>query len=104
MRLIYVISSKNISDRTDYSDRTKGLCGTFTENQKDDFITPAGDIEPAAITFANKWKTSEYCVDESESEPKHPCELNPQRRTTAEEHCSKIHSEIFSGIYKTFYI
>jgi len=88
----------------DYSDRTRGLCGTFTENQKDDFITPDGDIETAAIAFANKWKTSEYCIDESESESKHPCELNPQRRATAEEYCSKIHSDIFSGIYNNFCI
>lgn len=88
----------------DYSGQTKGLCGTFSENQKDDFITPDGDIEPAAIAFANKWKTNEYCIDEPENEPKHPCELNPERRATAEEHCSKIHSDIFSGTYNIFII
>lgn len=89
----------------DYLDQTKGLCGTFNDNQKDDFITPDGDIEPVAVAFANKWKTSdEYCVDESENEPKNPCELNPQRRATAEEHCSKIHSDIFSGTYTQIFI
>ncbi|XP_071561739.1 hemocytin [Temnothorax nylanderi] len=93
------VSRVYVNAPAEFHDRTKGLCGTFTENQKDDFITPDGDIEPAAIAFANKWKTSEYCVDESESEPKHPCELNPQRRATAEEHCSKIHSDIFSDCH-----
>jgi len=87
-----------------YSDQTKGLCGTFTENQKDDFVTPDGDIEPVAISFANKWKMNEYCVDEPESESKHPCEVNPQQRATAEEYCSKMHSNIFSGICQNFII
>ncbi|XP_014469310.1 PREDICTED: hemocytin isoform X2 [Dinoponera quadriceps] len=79
--------------------RTKGLCGTFTENQKDDFATPDGDVESAVTAFANKWREDKICADDSEDEPKHPCELNPQKRATAEEYCSKIHSDIFSGCH-----
>lgn len=94
------VSRVYINAPAEFHDQTKGLCGTFNDNQKDDFITPDGDIEPVAVAFANKWKTSdEYCVDESENEPKNPCELNPQRRATAEEHCSKIHSDIFSDCH-----
>ncbi|KAL6266408.1 hypothetical protein P5V15_003260 [Pogonomyrmex californicus] len=93
------VSRVYINAPAEFHGRTKGLCGTFTENQKDDFITPDGDIESVAITFANKWKTSEYCVDEPDSESKHPCDLNPQRRAIAEEHCSKIHSDIFSDCH-----
>ncbi|KAL0131073.1 hypothetical protein PUN28_002574 [Cardiocondyla obscurior] len=93
------ISRVYINAPAEFYGQTKGLCGTFTENQKDDFITPDGDVEFAAIAFANKWKTSEYCADESESEPKHPCELNPQKRAIAEEYCSKIHSNIFSNCH-----
>jgi len=87
-----------------YSGQTKGLCGTFTENQKDDFATPDGDIEYMTIAFANKWKTSEYCIDESKNELRHPCELNPQRQAIAEEYCSKIYSDIFSGTYSNFFM
>ena len=36
-----------------------GLCGTFTDNQKDDFLTPEGDVEQNHIAFANKWKATE---------------------------------------------
>ena len=43
----------------DFRGQTAGLCGTFTDNQRDDFLTPEGDIEQSAIAFANKWKTSE---------------------------------------------
>ncbi|XP_070162344.1 hemocytin isoform X2 [Polyergus mexicanus] len=93
------VSRVYINAPAEFHDRTKGLCGTFTENQKDDFITPDGDIETAAIVFANKWKTNEYCIDEFESESKHPCDLNPQRRSSAEEYCSKIHSDIFSDCH-----
>lgn len=39
--------------------QVEGLCGTFTDNQKDDFLTPEGDVEQNHIAFANKWKTSE---------------------------------------------
>lgn len=85
------------------SGRTKGLCGTFSGNQKDDFATPDGDVETGAIAFANKWKVNKDCID-SKNEPKNPCELNPQKRATAEEYCSKIHSDIFSRIYQYCYI
>jgi len=56
------------------------------------------------IAFANKWKTSEYCIDESKNESKHSCELNPQRRAIAEEYCSKIYSDIFSGTFPNCFI
>ncbi|EFN85665.1 Hemocytin [Harpegnathos saltator] len=79
--------------------QTKGLCGTFSGNQKDDFVTPDGDVETTVIAFANKWKVNKYCIDESVNEPKHPCELNPQKRAAAEEYCSKIHTDIFSGCH-----
>ena len=32
----------------------QGLCGTFSGNQFDDFLTPDGDIEDSPTGFANK--------------------------------------------------
>lgn len=73
----------------------KGLCGTFNLNQKDDFLTPEGDVEQTALAFANKWKTREFCDDVSTKEPEHPCKANMQNKDTAETYCSKLKSKIF---------
>lgn len=43
----------------DMRGQVSGLCGTFTDNQKDDFLTPEGDVEQNHVAFANKWKTSD---------------------------------------------
>ena len=76
--------------------KTKGLCGTFTSNQKDDFLTPDGDVEQAVTAFANKWKTNEQCSD-VKKESDHPCDLNPQKRGVAEKHCSILKQKLFTG-------
>ena len=39
--------------------KTQGLCGTFTDNQKDDFLTTEGDIEQSPQAFGNKWRIDE---------------------------------------------
>ncbi|KAK0088266.1 hypothetical protein PV326_004912 [Microctonus aethiopoides] len=82
-----------------FNDKTKGLCGTFTANQKDDFLTPMGDIEQSVIPFANKWKTSEQCNDIPVKQFKHTCELNPERYETSKNYCSKIWSDTFSNCH-----
>lgn len=78
----------------------QGLCGTFNENQKDDFLTPEGDTEQSAISFANKWKTHEACSNIPNRIPSHPCDVNMHRKTEAEKVCSVIKSELFTGISK----
>lgn len=75
----------------------KGLCGTFNNNQKDDFLTPEGDVEQSIIPFANKWKASEKCDDTSEKDIIHPCSTNVQNKATAEKLCGKLKSQIFEG-------
>ncbi|KAJ3643777.1 hypothetical protein Zmor_026489 [Zophobas morio] len=79
-----------------FQEKTKGLCGTFNNNQKDDFLTPEDDIEQAVIPFANKWKTSEKCNDVPDTIRAHPCSSNIQNQPTAEKHCRKIKSPLFS--------
>lgn len=76
-------------------DQTKGLCGTFNNNQKDDFVTPENDVEQAVIPFANKWKTLEKCNDVPETISTHPCDINLHNKATAEKYCSKIKSDLF---------
>jgi len=78
----------------------QGLCGTFNQNQNDDFLTPEGDIEQDVVAFANKWKTHEVCEDVPEREtPTHPCDVNAHNRATAEKHCSKLKGLLFEGTY-----
>ena len=78
---------------------TKGLCGTFNNNQKDDFLTPENDIEKSVIQFANKWKTKEQCNDIPDKLKSHPCDINIQNRATAEKYCKKIKSNIFGDCH-----
>lgn len=78
----------------------QGLCGTFNSNQKDDFLTPEGDIEQSIIPFANKWKTGEKCDDSPNKETPHPCEVNVHNKITAEKLCGKLKSQLFEGELK----
>ncbi|XP_072943853.1 hemocytin-like [Epargyreus clarus] len=82
-----------------FQDKTKGLCGTFNQNQKDDFLTPEGDVEQSALAFANKWKTREFCSDVDTAEPEHPCQANMQNKESAEMYCSKLKSKLFESCH-----
>lgn len=81
----------------EYRGNTKGLCGTFNDNQNDDFLTPEGDVEKSTIAFANKWKTNELCKDLPDVPKGHPCDVNVHNKAAAEKHCAKIKSDLFTG-------
>ncbi|XP_006822490.1 mucin-2-like [Saccoglossus kowalevskii] len=74
----------------DHFNKTCGLCGTFNDNQNDDFLTMQGDIETSSIAFANKYKTNPGCRDVPVDEVPHPCEIFSQHASTAEETCIKL--------------
>lgn len=78
---------------------TKGLCGTFNNNQKDDFLTPEEDIEISVIPFANKWKTNEACNDVPEVLSNHPCDVNLHKKQQAEKYCKYIKSNLFKDCH-----
>uniref|UniRef100_A0A3B4XYZ2 SCO-spondin n=1 Tax=Seriola lalandi dorsalis TaxID=1841481 RepID=A0A3B4XYZ2_SERLL len=44
-----------------FANKVRGLCGTLTWNQHDDFTTPEGDVENSVSSFAGKF-TSERCT------------------------------------------
>ncbi|XP_049862899.1 hemocytin [Schistocerca gregaria] len=81
--------------------KTKGLCGTFNSNQKDDFLTPEGDTEQTIAAFANKWKTQGECADEPEKTSSHPCDNNIQNKEAAIRLCSKLHGTVFADCHYT---
>lgn len=78
------------------SGKTMGLCGTFTSNQRDDFLTPDGDVEQAVVAFANKWKINEHCPD-IKKDSDHPCDVNAHKRDAAEKYCGVLKKKIFLG-------
>ncbi|NXO99826.1 SSPO protein, partial [Certhia brachydactyla] len=41
--------------------QVRGLCGTFTGDQRDDFTTPEGDVEPGVAAFANAFRAAGAC-------------------------------------------
>ncbi|CAK1581500.1 unnamed protein product [Parnassius mnemosyne] len=83
----------------EFHQSTKGLCGTFNLNQKDDFLTPEGDVEQSAFAFANKWKTREFCNDIATQEPEHPCKANVENKDAAEKYCSILKSSLFESCH-----
>lgn len=79
-----------------YRGKTKGLCGTFNSNLKDDFLTPEGDIESSISSFANKWRTTEKCeyITENVNIP-HPCQANMENKEKALSVCAKLKGKFF---------
>ncbi|XP_056155186.1 SCO-spondin [Lampris incognitus] len=75
-----------------FANKVRGLCGTLTWNQHDDFTTPEGDVENSISSFAAKF--TEHCILPSGA-PSDPCTTYTQRRYYAESLCSVIHSPIF---------
>lgn len=77
--------------------QVRGLCGTLTWNQHDDFTTPEGDVENSVSSFVGKF-TSEHCSPPG-GPPPDSCTTYTQRRYYAETVCSIIHSPVFQVVY-----
>nr|XP_043901345.1 SCO-spondin [Solea senegalensis] len=82
-----------------FANKVRGLCGTLTWNQHDDFTTPEGDVENSVSSFAGKF-ISEPCTVPGGAPPD-PCTTYTQRRDYAETVCSIIHSSVFQGCHDT---
>ncbi|KAB1276572.1 SCO-spondin [Camelus dromedarius] len=79
-----------------YAHQVQGLCGTFTWNQQDDFLTPAGDVETSIAAFASKFQVAGKgrCPLE-DSTPLSPCSTHSQRHIFAEATCAILHGPDF---------
>lgn len=92
-------SSVQVYAPTTLFGKVKGLCGTFTKSQQDDFLTPEGDVEKFSLTFAQKWIVDESCLDYvGTSEQDKPCDRYPERRTYAARVCRIIKEDDFKGM------
>uniref|UniRef100_T1JAC2 Hemocytin n=1 Tax=Strigamia maritima TaxID=126957 RepID=T1JAC2_STRMM len=78
----------------------QGLCGTFTQTQKDDFLTPEGDVESNVNSFASKWKTDDFCADmPAEALEMEPCSIDPDLHEQAKMICDVIKSPTFEACH-----
>uniref|UniRef100_A0A087Y443 SCO-spondin n=1 Tax=Poecilia formosa TaxID=48698 RepID=A0A087Y443_POEFO len=82
-----------ISLQPGFANKVRGLCGTLTWSQHDDFTTPEGDVENNVLSFAEKF-TSEPCTLPGGT-PADPCSTYTQRRIYAQTACAIIHSLVF---------
>ncbi|KAM8881275.1 SCO-spondin isoform 1-T4 [Synchiropus picturatus] len=80
-----------------FANKVRGLCGTLTWNQHDDFMTPEGDVENSVTSFAKKF-TTEHCHLPS-GVPTDPCATYTQRRQYADALCSVIHNIVFKACH-----
>ncbi|KAM5303201.1 LOW QUALITY PROTEIN: SCO-spondin-like [Glossophaga mutica] len=81
-----------------HAHQVQGLCGTFTWNQQDDFLTPAGDVETsiAAFAFASKFQLAgEGRCPSEDSTPLSPCSTHTQHHDFAETVCAILNGPAF---------
>lgn len=74
--------------------QVRGLCGTYNWDQRDDFATPAGDVEVGVTAFANKYRVSTDCPVLSPV-PFEPCSTYAPRRELAAAACAILHGVSF---------
>lgn len=94
-------SRLHIDTPANLTSQFRGLCGTNNLNQKDDFLTPDGDVEVDVRSFADKWKVDASCV-EVEAIEQHPCERSPQKAAGAKQLCKALYENAFKGNNSTF--
>ncbi|NP_001268235.1 von Willebrand factor precursor [Dasypus novemcinctus] len=82
-----------------YAGKTCGLCGNYNGNQGDDFLTPAGLVEPLVEDFGNAWKLHGDCQD-LPKQNSDPCNLNPRSTRFAAEACAVLTSPTFAACHR----
>ena len=80
-----------------FKNKTCGLCGTFNNNQHDDYETPEGVVESNPTTFGNSWKMDTKCKDATTR--KHPCDTQVQREPMANKKCNKLKLAPFTACH-----
>ncbi|XP_006887346.1 PREDICTED: SCO-spondin [Elephantulus edwardii] len=93
--------STTITLEPHYAHQVHGLCGTFTWNQQDDFLTPAGDVETSIQAFTSKFQVASMgkCTPGS-MVPLHPCSIHTQRRPFAEAACMVLQGQAFQECHQ----
>ncbi|CAK8691743.1 unnamed protein product [Clavelina lepadiformis] len=82
-----------------FANKVLGICGTFSWNSKDDFMTPEGDIEAIPELFVKSFLLKDKSDECSSSDvtwfAADPCSTHTQRRDYAKKVCDVLHDVIF---------
>lgn len=87
--------------------QVQGLCGTFTWNQQDDFLTPVGDVETSIADFVSKFQVpGKAGCSPGDTALLSPCSVHSQRHAFAEAACAILQGPPFQvtsvGSYHTY--
>ncbi|NXY80544.1 SSPO protein, partial [Glareola pratincola] len=74
--------------------QVRGLCGTYNWERRDEFSTPAGDVESSVVAFADKYRASGNCPP-SGPVPLEACEATAASREVAEAACAVLSGPVF---------
>ncbi|NWU46476.1 SSPO protein, partial [Dromas ardeola] len=74
--------------------QVRGLCGTYNWDGRDEFTTPAGDVETGVAAFVNRYRASGDCPLLGPG-PLEPCDAFAGRRELAEAACAVLHGPAF---------
>ncbi|XP_004430689.1 PREDICTED: SCO-spondin [Ceratotherium simum simum] len=84
-----------------HAHQVQGLCGTFTRNQQDDFLTPAGDVETSVAAFASKFQVAGEGKCPSEDRVLlSPCSTHAQLHVFAEAACAFLRGPAFQECHR----
>ncbi|NXG20800.1 SSPO protein, partial [Grallaria varia] len=69
--------------------QVRGLCGTFNGDQRDEFLTPEGDVELGVAAFANAFRAAGACPALGPGIA-NPCDSSPGSWERAEATCAVL--------------
>ncbi|XP_030629325.1 zonadhesin, partial [Chanos chanos] len=81
-----------------YRGETCGLCGTYSDSQFDDFVTPDGDTIADKYLFASSWNANDEEWSCSNGSPTDP-ECSPEVLNEARVECSSLYGDVFSACH-----
>ncbi|NWV01445.1 SSPO protein, partial [Upupa epops] len=73
----------------------RGLCGTYNWEQRDEFTTPAGDVETDVAAFANKYRVPGDCPVPLGTGAGDTCDTFVGQRELAEAACAILRGPAF---------
>ncbi|XP_040264825.1 mucin-6-like [Bufo bufo] len=83
------VFSAYIKLKRDYFGNTKGLCGNFNAETKDDFLSSSGIVEGTVTVFVDSWRAATNCKP-AENMDVNPCSMSISNELYAQSHCSVL--------------
>ncbi|XP_063800261.1 mucin-6 [Pseudophryne corroboree] len=72
-----------------YFGNTKGLCGNFNSETRDDFRSSSGIVEGTVTVFVDSWRAAANCKP-SQTMDVNPCSMSISNEIFAQAHCSAL--------------